>query len=117
MESFCFDDKSYISKNVNFTQFIIMLKIFVSTMTIFNPKMIVLENDNVSMAMFKEMVNDKIFGIRTSKNDNHSFFSGNTKSAHEHLHEKLKFYTFTGMEICDDEELSILENNTYLFVS
>lgn len=35
----------------------------------------------------------------------------------QNLIEKIKIYTFTGMEICDDDELSMLENNTYLFTS
>ena len=29
----------------------------------------------------------------------------------------MRIFTFTGIEICDDDELSMLENNSYLFVS
>lgn len=29
----------------------------------------------------------------------------------------MKLYTFIGMEISDDDELSMLENNSYLFVA
>lgn len=77
----------------------------------FHPKLIVLENDNTSMATFKEMVGEKLFGIQTSHK--HSYYN---RGRHPDL-DKLKFYTFTGMEILDEHELSILENNTYLFVS
>jgi len=29
----------------------------------------------------------------------------------------MRLFTFTGLEISDDDELSMLENNTYLFVA
>lgn len=102
-------------------------------MTVFNPKLIVIESDNVTMNMFKEMVGEKIFNQGLSSGSNRTLGSqsktqkydtfndvsyiGLTNSNNKTEWEKLKFYTFTGMEICDDEELSILENNTYLFVS
>ena len=63
--------------------------------------------------MFKEMVAERVFGIRSSKTGS-SFLSSATQYFD---YDKLKFYTFSGMEICEDEELSLLENNTYLFVS
>jgi len=31
--------------------------------------------------------------------------------------DKIRMFTFTGMEITDDDELSMVENNTYLFIS
>ncbi len=82
-------------------------------MSTFNPKLIVLESENITMQLFKEMVVESLFGIK-SPNGN-SFISHNNTPYYDF--EKLKFFTFTGMEIVDDEELSILENNTYLFVS
>ena len=82
-------------------------------MTVFHPKLIVIESDNITMQLFKEMVAETLFGVKNTHGN--SFVSHNTNGVFEI--DKLKLYTFTGMEICDDEELSILENNTYLFAS
>ena len=83
-------------------------------MVTFNPKLVILEDDNTSMSTFKQLVAEKLFGLQRSNGD--LLYSGSHIQGKVDL-EKLKFFTFTGMEIIDDEELGILENNTYLFVS
>ena len=68
----------------------------------FNPKLIVIENDNAPMIIFKQLVAEKLFGIESLNGNSFSIHNANPYFDHE----KLKFFTFTGME-----------NNTYLFVS
>ena len=60
MESICFDDRSFIEKNVTSSK-INCFKVFVSHMKAFQPKMMVLENDNVPMPVFKELIIKRLF--------------------------------------------------------
>ncbi len=103
------------------------MQLFVSHMKAFQPKLITLENDNISMPVFKEMIVNRIFntGIIPSSKKNYDSSthldyqtpkSGEKKSAPIPI-EKVRIFTFTGVEIHDEDEISMIENNAYLFVS
>lgn len=98
-----------------------------SHMKAFQPKLLVLEDDNIPMSVFKDLIIRRIFntvGV-PSQNHNASSTSLNQDFAESGAEkrpppiplEKVRIFSFTGVEIRDEDELSMIENNAYLFVS
>jgi hypothetical protein len=77
------------------------------------------------MTIFKELIVKRLFNakaIPTTFKPNEtstSFTPHNEKSKKPPpiSKERVRIFTFTGVEIRDEDELSMIENNSYLFVS
>ena len=110
-------------------------------MSMFQPKLIVLQDENMSLAKFKELVANKIYdsnlqdaprvipsphkkGSYESKQDDllphevaYRAQINHQQSPIRTAVERLRIFMFTGLEILNDDDLSMLDNNSYLFVS
>jgi hypothetical protein len=112
-------------------------------MKMFLPKLIVLQDETISLSKFKEKVVETVYdnelaslspiNVAPSPHKKGSYESKQDELLpHEIAYqaellqkqfipksavERLRIFTFTGLEVLNDDDLSMLENNSYLFVS
>ena len=65
------------------------------------------------MDIFKLVVAERVFNYRS--NTANSFGSFHDRKQFDYS--KIRIFNFSGLEIFDDEDLNMLENNSYLFAS
>ncbi len=86
-------------------------------MKTFKPKLFTLDSDNIPISAFKDLVMRRLFLDHTLPLSNSSEDSSLNNKCELASSKQVRIFSFTGVEISDEDEISMLESNSYLFAS